>query len=265
MRFFFCCLLSAAVLAASRGLAVDLLPVESAAARAALPEYYEIPAAKPEELTPANGWPALESYGQWHRSHGGPTSARFSTLTQINRDNVKDLELAWVYHSKDGTDNIQCNAIVVDGVMYVPTGGRQIAALDAATGRELWKFAPELGQPRGLIDNPARRGLMWWPGDAENPARLLFTCNYWIYALDPRTGAPLPGFGENGRAHLPTGGTVGGAVHRNVYVVPGFDGDVFGYDVRDGRLHWRFHTIPREGEFGYETWDNRIEASGAIC
>jgi quinoprotein glucose dehydrogenase len=265
MKLILLCILLAGATAGDRLFAAELLPVEDAAARAALPEYIEIPAARPEELTPANGWPALESYGQWHRSHGGPTSNRFSTLTQINRDNVKNLELAWVYHSQDGTDNIQCNAIVVDGVIYVPTGGRQIAALDAATGRELWKFAPELGRPRGLIDNPARRGLMWWPGDAGNPPRILFTCNYWIYALDPKTGTPLPGFGTNGRAHLPTGGTVGGAVYKNVYVVPGFEGDVFGYDVRDGRMLWRFHTIPREGEFGFETWDNRIDASGANC
>ncbi len=190
--------------------AAELLPVEDAKAREALPEYYTIPAAKPEELTDANGWPSMESYGTWHRSHGGPTSNRFSTLKQINTENVKDLELAWVYHSKDGTDNIQCNPIVVDGVMFAPTGGHQMVALDATDGRELWRFAPELPKNLSLMDSPARRGLMYWPGDAENPARILFTCGYWIYALDPKTGRPVAGFGETGRTRLATGGTAGG-------------------------------------------------------
>jgi quinoprotein glucose dehydrogenase len=241
----------------------DLLPVEDAQTRAQLPEYYTIPAAKPEELTESNGWPALESYGTWHRSHGGSTSNRFSTLRQINTENVKDLALAWSYHSKDGTDLIQCNPIVVDGVIFAPTGGRQIVALNAASGTELWRFAPELPKTLGLVDYPARRGLMYWPGDAESPARILFTCGYWIYALDPKTGRPVAGFGENGRAALPAGGTAGGAVYKYTLVVPGFKYDVFGYDVRTGAMQWRFHTIPREGEYGYDTWQTRINVDGA--
>ncbi|MSU49318.1 MAG: c-type cytochrome [Opitutus sp.] len=243
----------------------ELLPIEDPQQRASLPEYTEISAAKPEELTPANGWPAMESYATWHRSLGGPTSNRFSTLDQINPRNVKGLELAWVYKSGDGFNNVQCNPIVVGGVMYLPTAGRQIAALDAATGKERWKFAPPLGSPIGLVDNPARRGLMYWPGDAENRARLLFTCNYWVYALDPETGRPIETFGEGGRTPLPTGGTVGGAVYQNIYVVPGFDGDVFGYDVRNGTMLWRFNTIPPRGAFGSETWETRIKPTGANC
>ena len=217
-----------------------VLPVEDAAAREALPLYQTIPAATDAELTPANGWPHADAYATWTRSLGGPTNARFSSHARITTENVHQLEHAWTYRSGDGLGNVQCNPIMVGRTLYLPTAGRQLVALDAATGRERWRYAPQLGEPRGLIDNPARRGLMVWPGDADHGPRLLFTCNNWVYALDPETGRPLAGFGEGGRTALPTGGTVGGAVYRHVYVVPGLNGDVFGYDVRDGRPLWRF-------------------------
>jgi quinoprotein glucose dehydrogenase len=232
--------------------------------RDSLPEYRIIPAAPVAELTPANGWPAMEDYSRWDRSHGGPTSSRFSTHAQITTANVARLEVAWTYNSGDGTDNLQCNPIVVDGVMYAPTGGRNIVALNAATGRELWRFTPEHEGQRHE-DKPARRGLLLWRGDGAAPPRLLFTAGYWIYALDPKTGKRLASFGEGGRVSLPTGGSVGGAVYRRVYVVPGFFGDVFGYDVITGRQLWRFYTVPREGEFGAGTWRTRIDARGANC
>ena len=241
------------------------LPIEDAAERARLPEFKIIPAATPDELTPANGWPQWASYREWTRSHGGSSNARFSSLDQINTSNVHQLEQAWVYHSRDGLNNVQCNPIIVGRTLYMPTSGRQIVAVDAATGQERWRFAPELSKPAGLIDNPARRGLLHWPGDAEHPARLLFTCNYWVYALDPETGKPVMEFGESGRTRLPMGGAVGGAVYRHVYVVPGFEGDVFGYDVRTGQMLWRFKTIPEPGQYGAETWVTRVKPSGANC
>ncbi len=110
--------------------------VEDAAARAALPEFVTIPAATSAELTPAQGWPTSEQLATWTRSLGGNSSARYSSLTQITAANVKDLKVAWTYHAGDGKDNIQCVPIVVDGVLYTPTPGRQIAAVDAATGKE---------------------------------------------------------------------------------------------------------------------------------
>ena len=242
----------------------DPWAVEDAKARAALPEFQEIPAAKLAELTPAANWPRVESVTNWHRSLGDATSSRFSALAQINRENVKRLEVAWTYHSKDGVGNIQCNPIIVDGVMFAPTAGHHIVALDAATGVELWRFKPEIrkGGMR-LEDFPARRGLLFWPGDREAPARILFTCGNWIYALDPKTGQPLGGFGDNGRTALPTGGTVAGAVFKNVLVVPGFNRDVFGCDIRNGKPLWTFHTLPQTGEYGHETW-SRV-SDGANC
>jgi len=242
----------------------EMWAVEDAAARAALPEFRELPAAPVAELTVAAGWPRAESMTNWHRSLGDATSSRFSALAQINRATVNRLEVAWTYHSQDGTGNVQCNPIVVDGVLFAPTAGHHVVALNAATGVEQWRFKPELR--RGALrleDAPARRGLLYWAGDQVASARVLFTCGNWIYALDPKTGKPVEGFGENGRTFLPTGGTVAGAIFRHVLVVPGFNRDVFGYDVRSGQLLWTFHTLPQPGETGHETW-SRVE-DGANC
>lgn len=225
-------------------------------------DYFTIPAADPEELTRANGWPTRDDYRGWSRSLGGPTSNRYSSLTQIDRANVGRLAVAWTYHSGDGNGNLQCNPIFVDGVMYAPTGGGHVVAVDAATGKEMWSYQPEKQGTR-LEDAPARRGLLYWPGDASGGARILFTCGDWIYAVDPKTGQPVASFGKAGRTELPMGGTVGGAVWQHVLVIPGFRGDVFGYDVITGAELWRFHTIPQPGEPGAETW--RTREVGANC
>ncbi|MEO6738915.1 MAG: LamG-like jellyroll fold domain-containing protein, partial [Chthoniobacteraceae bacterium] len=152
-----------------------------------VPDEWIIPAAKTEELTHANGWPKMDDFKRWDRSLGGPTSNRFSALAQITKQNVKDLKIAWEYHSQDGTANIQCNPIIVDGVMFAPTAGWNIVAIDAANGKELWRFTPPHGGKR-LEDQPARRGLLHWPGDALNPARVIFGAGNWLYALEPKTG-----------------------------------------------------------------------------
>nr|MDQ3622729.1 PQQ-binding-like beta-propeller repeat protein [Verrucomicrobiota bacterium] len=225
-------------------------------------EHVTIPAADPDQLTPANGWPALDSFRTWTRSLGGPTSNRFSALDQINKSNIAQLEAVWTYHSGDGSGILQCNPIIVDGVMFAPTVGHHIVALNAATGAELWRFKPEKKANR-LEDIPARRGLLYWPGESDAPARVIFAAGNWIYALDPKTGKPVASFGQEGRAELPTAGTVAGAVWKRVLIMPGYNADVFGYDVVTGKMLWRFHTIPRPGEFGAETWKRPDQ--GANC
>ncbi len=227
-----------------------------------VPDEWIIPAAKTEEFTRANGWPKMEDFKRWDRSLGGPTSNRFSALTQINTSNVAQLKPAWEYHSRDGTANIQCNPIIVDGVMFAPTAGWNIAAIDAASGKELWRFnVPREG--RRLEDQPARRGLLHWPGDAQNPARVIFGAGNWLYALDPKTGKVIESFGEKGRTWIPAQTSTVGAVHRHVLVAAGYAGDVFGFDIRSGALLWTFKTKPDAGEYGHETWSS-IE-QGANC
>ncbi len=229
---------------------------EDPAARAALPEFQVIPAAEPGELTPAVAIDH-EQFGRWTRLQGDNGARRYSGLKQINRENVGRLEVAWTYHSKDGADNIQCTPIVVDGVMYAPTAGRAIVALDATNGLERWRFQVEQPAHIGLESAPARRGLVFWPGDKENAPRILFGAGTWIYAIDPKTGRLLSDFGENGRTSIPTGSTTSCAVYRHVFVTSGLYGDIYGYDVGNGKLLWRFHTIPKDSELGAATWNGR--------
>ena len=244
-----------------RGFATGLLMVSGAAggawaqddprARAALPEFQFIPAATAAELTPALDVRA-DIFRGWSRSHGDNGSRRYSALRQINRENVARLSVAWTYRSQDGAANVQCTPIIVDGVMYAPTAGRGLVAVDAATGVQRWRI--QAGEPGRIENQPARRGLVYWPGDRENPPRILFGSGNWIHAIDPKTGAGLAGFGEKGRVPIPTVATVGGAVYRHVYVTTGRFGDVYGYDVRNGKLLWRFRTVPQGDELGADTW-----------
>jgi quinoprotein glucose dehydrogenase len=222
-------------------------------ARAALPEFFTLPAAADTELTPA-GNSRAESMDTWTRSQGDAGSRRYSALAQINRQNVPNLSAAWTYHSGDGARNIQCTPIVVHGTLFAPTAGRSIVALDASTGTELWRYKVEQPAKPGLEDEPARRGLLYWDGDGSAPPRILFGSGNWIYALDPKTGKPIPEFGDAGRTPLPTGATVGGVVYRGVFVTAGLYGDIYGYDARSGANLWRFHTVPHAGEFGSDTW-----------
>ncbi|HZZ17866.1 MAG TPA: PQQ-binding-like beta-propeller repeat protein [Opitutaceae bacterium] len=229
---------------------------EDSAARAALPQYVTIEAAADAELAPAE--PNQDPHrGSWTRSQGDPGSRRHSALTEINRGNVASLGVAWTYHSHDGARNIQCTPIVVNGVLIAPTAGRDIVGLDAASGIERWRFKFDQPANPGLEDEPARRGLVYWPGDTDSRPRVLFGSGRWVYAIDPANGTSIAGFGQGGRAALPTGATVGGVVYQGVFVTAGLYGDIFGYDVRNGGLLWRFHTVPQAGEFGADTWRGR--------
>lgn len=229
--------------------------IEDAAARAALPEFKIIPAPGTPELTPAASIDPAP-FGRWTRSQGDNGARRYSALSQITRENVRELQVAWTFRAGDGTANIQCTPIIVDGLLYAPTPGAAIVALDAATGVERWRR--QIGDPRRTPrhqDQPARRGLVHWPGDRENAPRILFGATDWIYALDPKSGEPVAGFGENGRTPIPTGATAAGVVHRHVFVTTGLNGDIYGFDVRTGKSRWRFRSVARGEDFGAETWD----------
>lgn len=252
MHFVSLALALAATPAAPAAPAERALTVEDAAARAALPEFKTIPAAAPDELTPARA--DHTDFRRWTRSQGDAGARRYSSLREITRDNVKQLELAWTFRAADGEANIQCTPIVVDGVLFAPTPGRAIVALDAATGRERWRRPiPDLANR--LQDSPARRGLVFWPGDEHAAPRLLLGGGDWIYALDPKTGEPLREFGEQGRTRIPTGATAAGVVFRGTFVTTGLNGDIYGFDARTGAQRWRFRSVARGEDFGAETWD----------
>ncbi|MBI4324172.1 MAG: PQQ-binding-like beta-propeller repeat protein [Chloroflexi bacterium] len=241
----------------------DYWAVEDSKVREQLPLYQIMPAAKAEELTPANGYPKRETFLTWHRSHGDSGGTRYSALDQINRRNVADLQVAWVYHSKDGAGNIQCNPIIANGILFAPTPGKHIVAVQAETGAELWRFQPE--------DRPAFRGLIYWPGCEGAGERVMFCAGKFLYALQPHTGRPVADFGQSGRVLLPGNAqgdfgaaTAAPAIFERTIIVPGFEKDVWAFDAATGEHRWTFHTVPHPGEFGYETWD-RAESYSANC
>ena len=225
--------------------------------------------------------------GEW-RSYGGDLgSTRYSALDQINAGNFNQLEIAWRFK----TDNLgprrefqlEATPLVARGVLYSTAGTRRaVVALDAATGEQLWVHSEREGArganaPRQL----SGRGLAYWTDGREE--RILYvTPGYRLIALNAKTGVPVPGFGANGVVDLkldddqqidPITGEVGlhatpivardvvivGAAHRSGGV-PKSKGNVKGYvrafDVRTGKRLWIFHTIPKPGEFGIDTWDN---------
>jgi len=241
----------------------DYWAIEDSMERQKLPLYKTIPAARPDELTPANGYPKAETFLTWHRSHGDNGGMRYSALDQINLQNVTNLQQAWIYHSADRSNNLQCNPIVVRDIMIAPTPGNFMIGLKADIGTELWRFKPE--------GRPAFRGLIYWPGTGTNVERVLFCAGKYLYAVNPTNGEPVSAFGENGHTVLPgrvQGGfgaaTAGPAIFKEIIVVPGFEKDVWGFDVATGKHLWTFHTVPHRGEFGYDTWD-RTEEYGANC
>ena len=111
--------------------------IEDAQARQRLSLFKTIPAASINELTPSEGLPPRSDYRNWPRSHGDNYSSRYSGLTQINRSNVHRLEVAWIYRSGDKPGNVQCNPIIIDGVMYAFTSGGNVVAVDATNGKEV--------------------------------------------------------------------------------------------------------------------------------
>ena len=211
---------------------------------------------------------------EW-RAHGGdPGHTQYSPLDQINARNVHRLRVAWEYRSGDArADNrsqIQCNPIVVGSVLYGTSAGLKAFALDAATGRELWTFDPFAGPGQRPVG--VNRGVVYWEDGDDK--RILLGAGPRLYALDARTGRPVAGFGEGGSVDLREGlgrdvtglhlvSTTPGVVWRDLVIVgmrvgegpgPTAPGPVRAYEVRSGRLRWTFHTIPRPGELGHDTW-----------
>jgi quinoprotein glucose dehydrogenase len=204
-----------------------------------LPLYKTIPAAKLNELTPANGYPQEDSYINWHRSHGDLGSSRFSLLDQINKSNVKDLEVAWIYRSKesDGATVIQANPVIANGVMYIPTPGHSIAAIDASNGEEIWKF-------KSPARNPALRGLIWWKGTKNHPPRLYFPAGEYLFALDAKTGKVVESFGKNGRIKSYQS-KIAPSIAKDMLINATFRPSVDAYDIITGKLIWTFDLLEK--------------------
>jgi len=209
-----------------------------------------------------------QTHSTWSDYAGASDASQYSALAQINRANVTQLQVAWSYPTGDG-DKYSFNPIVVDRTMYVLAHHNSIVALDATTGKELWIHPTD---PKiTLITN---RGINYWESADRSDRRLIFAANNFLQEIDARTGKSILDFGESGRVDLREGldrdpesltlvqSTTPGRVFEDLLILGSATneeyesgpGDIRAYDVRDGRLLWTFHTVPRPGEFGYDTW-----------
>lgn len=203
----------------------------------------------------------------WPVYGGNDEHTHYSTLNQISPANVSRLKVAWTYYTHDefvGSE-MQANPVVLNGVLYATTPKLHVFALDAATGKEIWRFDPNNGNA------PAAR--FRHRGVVVHGDRVIFNYRYKLYALNRQTGRPITSFGDSGWVDLRAGlgrpvaglsvsASTPGVVFENLLIIgtsvpealPSAPGDIRAYDVTTGALRWSFHTIPHPGEVGYDTW-----------
>jgi quinoprotein glucose dehydrogenase len=244
---------------------------------------------------------AAGAFGQndWPTFGHDPGGTRYSTLKQIDTKNVTKLVRAWTYHMSTqgapdavlsapgdsavrgatsgrgrgrgggGGRNSEVVPLVIDGFMYLTTTYGRVVALEPETAKEIWAYEVKDG-------TPATRGLEYWAGDTQSPATVFFgTSSGKLYALNAKTGKPVPGFGNEGIVDMKPGALNGLAnssfglssppiVYRNVLITGahvqetpsiGSAGDTRAWDIHTGKLVWTFHSVPRPGEAGSETWE----------
>ncbi len=199
----------------------------------------------------------------WAAYLGDDARTHYSTLDQINKDNVSQLKQAWVYDTGEKGE-FQDNPIIVNGALYLATASRRVIALDASTGEALWKFDPESEHPGR--PGTRQRGLAYW--GSGNDQRIYTAAGGYLYALNARTGKPIASFGQSGSVKLanaiqsesgqPIVASMNspGVMYKDLYIVSvtGGPGTVQAYDVRSGELKWIFYLTPRPGEYGYFSW-----------
>lgn len=207
---------------------------------------------------------AGQSATDWPVYNGGVDGDHYSKLTEINRANVNQLDVAWSFDTGE-KGGIQDNPLIVGRTLYAYTPTQKIVALDAATGKLQWKF------DSGIRGTQPARGMTYWTDGKRG--RIFAGVMNFLYCLDAQTGQPVKEFGELGRVDLRKHLrgeftqqsivlTTPGIIYKDLIIVGGRNpethpappGDVRAFDVRTGRLRWSFHTIPHPGEPGYSTW-----------
>lgn len=222
-----------------------------------------------------------KEYKGWPQYKGSNENIHYSSLKQVDTANVKQLQVAWTYHTRDADSanhsQIQCNPIVIDGVMYGTTPKMKLFAIDAATGQERWQFNPfdSLAKNKRMffIMNNSRGVAYWGNGDDK---RVFYAAGPYLYCINATTGKTVNGFGDKGKIDLHDGlgrddvadlfvtassppiiyGDImimGTRVDEGSHAAPGH---IRAYNVRTGKQLWIFHTIPHPGEPGYETWED---------
>jgi quinoprotein glucose dehydrogenase len=207
-----------------------------------------------------------QPHSTWSDFGGALDSLQYSSLKQINKTNASKLELAWIYRVSGPGGRFPFSPLIANGVMYVIGEGPAFVALDAASGKQIWSHPVE--------GTPTSRGINYWESKDGSDRRLIFSVDSYLQEVNARTGVTINTFGNDGRVNLREGlgrdpKTMGqvqsgspGHVFENLIILgsaPGelYDsppGDLRAYDVLTGKAIWTFHTVPRPGEYGYDTW-----------
>ncbi|MEO6289035.1 MAG: c-type cytochrome, partial [Ginsengibacter sp.] len=231
-----------------------------------------------------------KKYDTWSVYGGNKENTHYSSLKQIDTNNVTQLQVAWEYHTRDSGKNsqIQVNPIIVDTVLYGVSPKLKLFALDAASGKEKWVFDPA----KDSLANGGRfmfnisRGVTYYT-DGKDDKRIFFGAGNSLYCIDANTGSPIGSFGTGGKINLLNdlgmdasqlyiAATTPGIIYKDMIItggrvneeMPAAPGHIRAYDVHTGKLRWIFHTIPQPGEPGFETWDDSTAykyTGGANC
>ncbi len=218
--------------------------------------------ARPNTSAQTNGTRGAKPYTTWASYGGGAHSSQYSALTQINKSNVSQLEVAWTFPV---TGTVIFNPLIVDNVVYVQASNNTLAALDPATGKELWR--------KQMAGTFGARGMNYWESADRKDRRIFFLAGGMLTAINAQNGELIPTFGNGGRVDLriaqyrqvgnPLQTSNPGRIFENTIIMSlpaqgaGYDAnpaDVQAYDVVTGKVKWVFHAIPHPGEEGYESW-----------
>ena len=210
----------------------------------------------------------------WPAYLGDKSSSQYTPLNQINTSNIGQLSVAWTFNTGDADpqnrSQIQCNPLVINGVLYASSAKLNFFALDAATGEQLWLFNP-FEEEHEMSGMGVNRGLAYW--EHKEDTRLLVTAGSHLFAINAKNGELITSFGENGKVDLHKGlgrevddrlisANSPGIIFENLLILGtrvseekgAAPGHIRAYDVLTGEIAWVFHTIPKPGEFGAETW-----------
>ncbi|HMP31604.1 MAG TPA: PQQ-binding-like beta-propeller repeat protein, partial [Saprospiraceae bacterium] len=209
----------------------------------------------------------LTNTSEWREYLGGGDKNHYSTLNQINKENIDQLSVAWTYSTPD-SGQIQANAIMVDGILYGVSPSVRVFALDASTGKEIW-----ISDNSIVAWHSSLRGVCYWESKDKKDKRIIYTVGPRLYALNAKNGKLIDTFGENGSVDLHEGlpsiaknkfiiSNTPGTIFEDKIIMPvrvsesagSAPGDIRAFNVVTGKLEWTFHTIPYPGEMGYETF-----------
>ncbi|HLK27210.1 MAG TPA: pyrroloquinoline quinone-dependent dehydrogenase [Puia sp.] len=223
---------------------------------------------------------ADKKYSSWENYGGNKENNHYSSLSQIDTNNVSQLQVAWAYHTgdNDSMTQIQVNPIIIGNVLYGVSPKLKLFALDASTGKQKWIFDPvDTNSVKGIgyFSMNVCRGVAYYT-DGKNDKRIFYSASARLFCVNADDGKLISSFGENGKIdlhndlgrdvkNLYVASTTPGIIYEDLIIIgarvdedaAAAPGHIRAYDVHTGKLRWIFHTIPQPGEEGYESWDNK--------